>query len=310
MSAVVRADEHFSTMGTTAHIIVTASSATRTDAETLAEWGRRRVRDLEERWSRFLPGSEISRLNANGGGELRVSADTRLLVRRAVEGWSVTEGRFDPTLLASLISIGYSKTFEAVQRDAPVAVGTPMPAHGCGAIVVDDHRSTIRLPRGVGFDPGGIGKGLAADLVVEELLAAGANGACVEIGGDVRMAGDGPEGRGWMVRIEDPRPGNDAIAEVWLQEGAVASSSLLRRQWVAAGRSFHHLLDPTTGLPVRADVAGASVVASRGWLAEVLATAACVDGVGAAIAAVGASGVVVPRHGRPRHVGDLACFAR
>jgi thiamine biosynthesis lipoprotein len=296
-------------MGTTAHIIVTARPAQRSNAETLAERGRRRVRELEARWSRFLPSSEISRLNASGGGELRVSADTRLLVRRAVEGWSVTEGRFDPTVLASLISIGYSKTFEAVQRDAPDTVGTPIPAQGCSAIVVDDHRSTIRLPHGVAFDPGGIGKGLAADLVVEELLAARANGACVEIGGDVRVAGEGPEGRGWVVRIDDPRPDNSAIAEVWLREGAVASSSLLRRQWMAAGSSFHHLLDPSTGLPVPADVAGAAVLASSGWLAEVLATAACVDGVGTAIAAVGASGVVVPRHGRPRLVGEFARFA-
>lgn len=296
-------------MGTNAHIIVTARPAAPSDAETLAERGRRRVRELEARWSRFLPSSEISRLNANGGGDLRVSADTRLLVRRAVEGWRVTEGRFDPTLLASLISIGYSTTLEDVQRDAPDAIGSPTPAQGCGAIVVDDRRSTIRFPLGVSFDPGGIGKGLAADLVVEELLAAGANGACVEIGGDVRMAGDGPEGRGWVVRMEDPRPGNDAIAEVWLQEGAVASSSLLRRRWVAAGCSFHHVLDPSTGLPVPAGVAGASVLASSGWLAEVLATAACVDGVGSAIAAVGASGVVVPRHGRPRLVGDFARFA-
>lgn len=296
-------------MGTTAHIIVTAPPVPRSDAETLAERGRRRVHELEARWSRFLPSSEISRLNANGGGELRVSADTRLLVRRAVEGWSTTEGRFDPTVLASLIAIGYSQTLAAVQRDAPDTIGTPMAAQGCDAIVVDDRRSTVRLPRGVSFDPGGIGKGLAADLVVEELLAAGADGACVEIGGDVRMAGDGPEGSGWVVRIEDPRPDNEAIAEVWLQEGAVASSSLLRRQWIAAGRSFHHLLDPSTGLPVPADIAGASVLASRGWLAEVLATAACVDGVGTAIAAIGASGVVVPRHGRPRLVGDFARFA-
>lgn len=292
-------------MGTTAHIIVTARPSAAGQAEKLAERGRGRVRDLEERWSRFLPDSGISRLNAHTGTDVCASAETRLLVRRALEGWTITDGGFDPTILTSLISIGYDQTLAAVQREPRDAVGSSTPARGCAAIVVDDCRETILLPFGVGFDPGGIGKGLAADLVVEELLSAGAAGACVGIGGDVRVAGDGPEGRGWVIRVDDPRPDAGAIAEVWLREGAVASSSSLRRKWTGAGRSFHHLLDPSTGLPTKGSVVGASVVARTGWLAEVLATAACVDGVGAAIAAVGASGVVVPACGMPTFIGGF-----
>ena len=46
----------------------------------------------------------------------------------------------------------------------------------------------VALPVGTGFDPGGIGKGLAADIVVDELVAEGAAGMCINLGGDVRRA--------------------------------------------------------------------------------------------------------------------------
>ena len=36
---------------------------------------------------------------------------------------------------------------------------------GADGIEVDDDEGTVRLPFDVAFDPGGIGKGLAADLV-------------------------------------------------------------------------------------------------------------------------------------------------
>ena len=61
-------------------------------------------------------------------------------------------------------------------------------APGCDGIIVDRTASSVTLPRDVEIDPGGLGKGLAADLVTAELLAAGARGVLVNLGGDLRVA--------------------------------------------------------------------------------------------------------------------------
>ena len=53
----------------------------------------------------------------------------------------------------------------------------------------DDGCTPVRLLDGVGFDPGGIGKGLAADLVATAAVDLGADGAMVSLGGDLRVAG-------------------------------------------------------------------------------------------------------------------------
>ena len=56
-----------------------------------------------------------------------------------------------------------------------------------GGIRIDALNHTVELPPGVGFDPGGIGKGLAADMVVEELMATGAEGACINVARDKKV---------------------------------------------------------------------------------------------------------------------------
>src|SRR6185503_2885871 len=92
----------------------------------------------------------------------------------------------------------------------------------------------VRLPAGCGFDPGGIGKGLAADKVVADLIGAGAVGACVNLGGDLRVAGDAPNGDAWTIAVEDPWS-CDALADIGVRYGAVATSSIARRRWSVGG---------------------------------------------------------------------------
>ena len=103
--------------------------------------------------------------------------------------WKWTGGRYDPTVLHAIEAAGYDRSFEQIEAHRPAGSGKAMPAPGCAGVVLDPHLRTVTLPPGVGFDPGGIGKGLAADLVVDLLLEEGAAGACVDLGGDGRAAG-------------------------------------------------------------------------------------------------------------------------
>ena len=300
----------FPAMGTHATVEVVLDETTPFAAERgidLLDTAEKRVLELETRWSRFIETSEVSALNRYRGRPVRVSQATRLLVRRAIEGWRLTAGSFNPTVYDAVVAHGYDRTLVDVMASPTRARSRTAAAPGCEGIDVDDLTGTVTLSTTTGFDPGGIGKGLAADLVVDELIGAGAAGACVEIGGDVRVSGRGPEGRGWVVRIDHPALEGTELGQVWLTDGAIASSSIHRRNWVVAGETTHHLLNPRTARPT-IGVSGASVIASTGWLAEVLATATCVEGTGVHIESSGASGFVVPLHGPPRRFGNVADF--
>lgn len=132
----------------------------------------------------------------------------------------------------------------------------------------------MTLPAGTGLDPGAIGKGLAADLVCAELMAAGAHGVLANVGGDLVAHGT-VEGGPWAVGIVDDRDGSQACTVVLADDRrAVATSSSLKRRW--HGR--HHVIDPVNGLPAGSDLEQASVIAPSGWEAEAAATCALLLG--------------------------------
>src|SRR5665811_294500 len=90
----------FRAMGSLVHIVIDGPPH-------LLDQGRGRIGALEQLWSRFLPGSEISRINRSVEWTA-VSADTVTLFDRAVTGWRITGGAFDPTILSSLVSHRYA----------------------------------------------------------------------------------------------------------------------------------------------------------------------------------------------------------
>ena len=137
--------------------------------------------------------------------------------------------------------------------------------------------ATAGLPPGLRFDPGGIGKGLAADIVSSEAMARGAEGVCINIGGDLRVSGVAPSGGDWTIGVEHPRRSSPVVL-LGLREGAVATSTTLRRAWRVGGRSVHHLIDPRTGAPSESPTVLATAVAASGWMAETLAKATLLRG--------------------------------
>jgi FAD:protein FMN transferase len=264
-------ETRFRAMGTDAHVIVVGGSTR------LLERARARLDDLEARWSRFVPDSELSRLNAAGGQPVMVAPVTFELITRAVDGWRQTGGHFDPTVLPSLVAAGYDRSFEAVELDACEPAAPSAPAPGCAELSLDPIVRSVTLPPGVALDLGGIGKGFAADLVSAELLQDGATDACVNVGGDLRARGTPPE-RAWIVTVE-AEPGTTperAPLCVALADGAVATTSSRRRAWRRAGARQHHVIDPRTGRPLERPPTSATVIAADAWQAEVLAKAAFV----------------------------------
>ncbi|NDE17563.1 FAD:protein FMN transferase, partial [bacterium] len=131
----------------------------------------------------------------------------------------------------------------------------------------------VTLPIGVTLDPGGIGKGIAADILANMALEQGALGILVEIGGDVRIGGTPPDGSQWRIDIEDPFVESQSIARVNLVDGAVATSSTLKRTWDNDGRTANHLIDVHTGQSMVSDVVTVSVIAVSAGIAEVIAKA-------------------------------------
>lgn len=289
-------------MGTSVHVVVHGP-------DELADLAVELVHDHEARWSRFRPDSEVSRLNDGAGSWVEVSPATVELVERAVQAHAVTGGRFDPTVLGDVIRAGYDRSYDDLDADRAEAPASDR-HRGIDGVEVDRAGGAVRLPAGVGFDPGGIGKGLAADRICQAIDAEGAAGAMVNLGGDLRAIGFAPDGDEWTVDL-DPAATGTALMRVGIDQGAVATSTTLRRRWHIGGEARHHLIDPATGGPAAGDVVAVSVIAAQGWQAEVLAKAALLAGVDdgtALVASTGAAALLVDRRGRHHATPGLETF--
>ena len=224
--------------------------------------------ELERAWSRFGEDSDLSRLNWSQGRPVRVHAWTARLVIELINAWAVTGGDFDPTALPQLVASGYGTSRVDPSRCTVLPETAAWPGDVAG---IDIAGLDIRLPLGTTLDPGGLGKGLAADMIVELAMDRGANGVLAEIGGDVVVAGAAPNDTAWTIGIQDPFTPGELVSVVRLARGAVATSSRLVRVWTCADGVAHHLIDPATGASALTPTLTSTVIAGSGARAEALA---------------------------------------
>ena len=221
----------------------------------------------EKLWSRFLPESDISRLNWAEGNPVRVAPLTRQLIAAMLTGHKLSEGSYDPTLLPDVIAAGYEYSALGGNQKTVLPVSARAPGNLEGIQFSDEE---IILPRGTTLDPGGIGKGLASDIVANYAIEHGAFGAMVECGGDVVVLGDAPDGIAWRLGVENPFATEEHLAIVRMRSGAIATSSQLKRRFGRGPSLKHHLIDPATQRSAKTSAQTVTVVAVSGARAEAL----------------------------------------
>ncbi len=260
-------------LGTTARLAVWPPSALRAAVGAVD----RELGLLDLAASRFRSDSGISFVHAQQGAPVDISAALAeaIGVALAAARWSC--GLVDPAIGASLIALGYDRDFVEVQSRAGAEAVTPvLPSATWESVRLDGLR--VQVPEGVLLDLGATAKGLGADWsAVAALAASGSGGVVVSLGGDVAAAGDSPRG-GWPVLVADDHHQSEpgpATQVVRLTSGGLATSSTACRQWRRSGRTFHHILDPRTGLP-----------ADGPWRTVSVAAATCADANAASTAAI------------------------
>jgi thiamine biosynthesis lipoprotein len=256
-----------SAMGGRANLVVVGTTPGLLD-ELAEELGR-----LENLWSRFLPYSELSRLNTADGRAVRVAPETVGMIEAMRDGYRETAGAYNPTMLPALLVAGYASSVDDPSRRTELL---PAAVDGGDLDAIEIRGREVRLPRGMTLDSGGIGKGYAADLLVARARERGAAGVMVELGGDLVVSGESPVDGGWSIGVEHPDDRAQHLDVIRLDSGAVATSGTRQRRWSVDGEERHHLLDPRTLLPARTGLHSATVIAGTGARAEVLTKAAFV----------------------------------
>lgn len=279
-------DLTFEAMGCEVRLLVGEPLPGTAPAADAAERGRTFIQQFDSALSRFREQSELSRLNRDRGETVAASPLLRAAVRAGLWAAERSDGLVDPTLAGAIVGVGYSDSLagvppasliNALAAAPPRRPAAPSPRADWREIAVDDDAGVICRPRGVGFDTGGTGKGLAADMVAEKILS-GYSRYVVDCGGDVRVGGFAAQLDPFAVHTRHPIDREPACV-FELGSGGIATSGIDVRIWRREDGSYaHHLLDPSTGEPAWSGLIGVTAVGRTALEAETLSKQALLSG--------------------------------
>lgn len=228
-----------------------------TDGDELREDARTGILDyvriFNERFSRFLPDSEVCGFRTAGAGEYPISEEFAILLGRAGELRRLTKGLYDPAVGGLLEEAGYDAAYSMVPRAGVEAFRLPE---------WEIRGRMLSLDGPTVFDLGGMGKGYLIDKVADILEASGHAHYLVDGGGDM-YATCKHDGGPWQVALEYPGKSDTAAGMVLLKNEGLAVSDTFRRRW----GGWHHIVHPFSKLPV-ANVLGVAAVAPTAWDAD------------------------------------------
>jgi FAD:protein FMN transferase len=243
------------------------------------------IQRVHDRMSFHDAGSDVWRLNGARPGEATVVADwTYRVLEMALDLHRRSSSRFNIAIAPALQLIGLLPSTPHASAEEHRLT--------CSLELLGDNR--VRLRSAGKIDLGGIAKGFAVDRAVDALRQHGIAGGIVNAGGDLAAFGSEEH----IVAIRDPRDPARSICQVPIRNAALASSGLLFDPVEAIGVSHSAVIDPITGQPVRA-ICGATVRASRCWMADALTKVVMIAGNGASevLDFYGASALLVMANG-------------
>jgi len=256
---------------------------------------------LEALFSITIEGSDIWRINHAGGDTIEVDSRTIEVIKAGLEFNKMSDGMFDIAIgrLTRLWNFGgenqYIPTeselteamqpsdFSSIFLDGDEQILSEVMSGNFSHVRITDNMVSIIAPDGIGLrawlDLGAIAKGFIADEIAKFLIARGAKGAMIDLGGDVVTVGNRHDGNPWRIALRKPFGDiSDWIGVIEVSDAAVVSSGTYERQFEKDGVNYHHILDPFTGMPVRTDVVSAAVIADSAMVGEGLSTIAVLVG--------------------------------
>jgi thiamine biosynthesis lipoprotein len=239
----------------------------------------REVSRIEARLSRFLPESDIYRMNRSAGVKSeKVSYETFEVLSKAVEFSQGFLGCFDVTI-EPLVALWKINQGALAEPDA-AGIRRALPLVNYRDLTLDSREMTAGLRKaGQSVDLGGIGKGYAGDKILEVFKESGITSAYSNLGGNVVTLGAKPDGSPWRVGIQHPRREDCLIGAVSVAGQTVVTSGDYQRYVTGSdGKRYHHILNPLTGYPAESGLISVTIVTENSMAADALSTALFVAG--------------------------------
>ena len=229
--------------------------------------------DVDKRMSVFNDASEISKINQMPANkDIKLSSPMSYLMQTAHLVWQQSNGWFDPTV-GKLVELWGFGTKYAYKEASPKQIKESLSYSNFGKLSFSkDFKSLSKKDSRTYINLSAIAKGYGVDQVAKLLEENGIKDYLIEIGGEVRVAGQSKHG-GWTIGITSPKNKDESVMQVVMTDYSVATSGNYHNYYYRDGKKYTHTISPKTGYPTENDIASVTVFHPQCILADAYATA-------------------------------------
>lgn len=251
------------------------------------------LKDIESKISVTREGSSIFNLNKKSEEALQkgqskstlqkgqsnsvsepLSENTKNLLEYSLKMAELTDGAFNPCLYPVTKEWGFTTGSYKVPEETKIEELLKYTDYKKVQFLEDN---SISLEAGMMIDLGGIGKGYAGDLIVQMRKENGSKAGIINLGGNVHCYGQKPDGQDWYLGVNPF--GKGALIGIHYGEGTLITSGGVSRNFTADdGKTYIHIIDPKTGMPVENGLVSVTIINSCGAYGDALSTALFVMG--------------------------------
>ena len=232
------------------------------------------IRSLEAEMSVTDPDSEIAVINENGYG--KVTGDTSDLISAALSLCKRTDGALDISVYPIVHVWGFTTGNYQVPDDASIQALLPLVDYT--QIDYQQDSGDIQLPDGMEIDLGSVAKGYAGQKAADFLKENGITSGLLSLGGNIQAIGSKPDGSPWKIGIQDPFQNESPMMVLSVTDKSVVTSGGYERYFQQDGKTYWHIMDPSTGYPAENGLVSVTIVGTDGMLCDGLSTSLFVMG--------------------------------
>ncbi len=250
-------------MGTTITLaLVCASKAT---ADAIAQKTFATISNYEQKFSRFLVNSELSKINREK--KSKVSDEFIQVLEKSLEMTQKTFDGFNP--LVQVATLGYTKPYEYIKETIQKTDNAPY-STDITEIKIDKNNHKVSLGDTQQLDFGGILKGYLSELLADTIIGDQNNiqGCIVNIGGDLSVRGFDNIHKPFIFFLYNPITG--AETPVTIKSGSLATSGTYKRKWSTTNGENNHIVDTNTRSNPKNNLVSVSIITKSGAEAEAL----------------------------------------
>lgn len=229
----------------------------------------------EKLFSRTLENSEVYQINHSSETTFEISDELKDILEFSLSYSKLSNGALDVSI-APLSSLWDFSNLEH-KSEAPAVENIKTAQNLVNYQDISLNGNTLTFAKeGMQLELGAVAKGYIADRVKEFLLSKGVTSAIINLGGNILLVGEKPEGAAFNVGIQKPFEDRDSVvvAISELKDCSMVSSGIYERYFYDAnGNFYHHILDAKTGYPCATDLLQVTIISKDSATGDALSTA-------------------------------------